>query len=214
MRGDDALIESLPPLQRLALAYAPKTARAPTLALLALDTRLAGIVRHSHEPMLAQLRLAWWREQLAADPATWPRGEPLLAALASWRGHEAKLVALAEGWEQLTGTAPLPASAIDGFAEGRARGFVALADLLETRDKLASVRSMARVWALTDLADHVGNAEERVSAEALAGVEMLENTSLSRPMRTLVVLHSLAQRRATGGISALIATLRLGLFGR
>lgn len=214
MRGDDALIESLPPLQRLALAYAPKTARAPTLALLALDTRMAGIVRHSHEPMLAQLRLAWWREQLAADPATWPRGEPLLAALASWRGHEAELVALAEGWELLTETAPLPASAIDGFAEGRARSFVALAGLLGTRDTPVSVRSMARAWALADLAGHVGNAEERVNAEALAGAEMSGNIRLSRAMRPLVVLRALAERREARGVGALMATLRLGLFGR
>jgi len=57
----EELLDSLGPLNRLALAYAPQSTRLPLLALLALDMRLAGIVRNSREPMLAQLRLAWWR---------------------------------------------------------------------------------------------------------------------------------------------------------
>jgi hypothetical protein len=35
-----------------------------TLALLALDARLAAILRGRREPIAAQLRLAWWREML------------------------------------------------------------------------------------------------------------------------------------------------------
>ena len=31
--------------------------------------------------LLAQLRLSWWREQLAGDAAAWPEGEPLLDAV-------------------------------------------------------------------------------------------------------------------------------------
>jgi len=58
------LVASLPTASRLALAYAPAKARLQTLALFALDTRLAGLLRNSSEPMLAQLRLSWWRETL------------------------------------------------------------------------------------------------------------------------------------------------------
>src|ERR1700741_297330 len=101
MSGPDSLLGALPPLHRLALAYAAGDARLPTLALLALDTRLAGIVRNSHEPSLAQLRLAWWREQLQVEAADWPRGEPLLAALKSWQGGHLSLVELVNGWEYL-----------------------------------------------------------------------------------------------------------------
>jgi phytoene synthase len=79
---------SIPPLQRLALAYAPAKSRAPLIALFALDARLADIVRHAHEPMLAQLRLAWWREQLTGGSGGPASGDPLLALLREWLGSD------------------------------------------------------------------------------------------------------------------------------
>jgi len=79
------LASELPPPQRLALAYAPARARPATLALLALDARLAAILRGRREPLAAQLRLAWWREMFARPPSDWPAGEPLLEALRGWR---------------------------------------------------------------------------------------------------------------------------------
>ena len=53
-----SLLETLPLRQRLALAYGTGEGRLALLGLLALDQRLAGIVRNSREPSLAQLRLA------------------------------------------------------------------------------------------------------------------------------------------------------------
>jgi phytoene synthase len=187
--------------------------REPTLALLALDARLAGIVRHSHEPMLAQLRLAWWREQLKGDTGGWPAGEPLLALLKSWQGRHGALVALVDGWELLTGPAPLAAAALDGFAEGRGDAFAALAEVTGARDDRAQVRELGRAWALADLAGHVAHPEERRAATTLA--EAARAPRLSRALRTLTVLHGLAQRRQ-GGLSpgALLAAMRLGLLGR
>ena len=80
-------VSSLPLPQRLALSYAPRASRNAFAGLLALDTRFAGIVRHAREPMLAQMRLAWWRDVLAKPAAEWPTGEPLLALLAEWQGE-------------------------------------------------------------------------------------------------------------------------------
>jgi phytoene synthase len=181
--------------------------------LLALDARLAGIVRHSHEPMLAQLRLAWWREQLTHDAATWPAGEPLLVALKSWQGRHGALVALADGWEVLTGPAPLPAAALEAFADGRGDAFAALAGLVAARDDPAKVRALGRAWALADLAANVGHAAERQEAATLA--ERAATPRLSRAMRTLTVLHGLAQRRRQGLTpGSLVAAVRLGLLGR
>jgi phytoene synthase len=213
MSGTEGLVEALPPLHRLALAYAPARAREPTLALLALDQRLAGIVRHSHEPMLAQLRLAWWREQLKSDAGSWPAGEPLLAALKSWQGRHGALTALVDGWEFLTGPAPLPAEAFDGFADGRGDAFAALAAAIGAPDDPAKVRELGRAWALADLAGNVGNPEEQATVRALAASTCAPR--LSRAMRVLAVLHGLAQRRLRGlSPSSLLATVRLGLLGR
>jgi phytoene synthase len=62
----------------------------PGVAVLScLDVRLAGVVRGAREPMLGQLKLAWWRDRLGGDPESWPKGEPLLASLKAW-GAEAR----------------------------------------------------------------------------------------------------------------------------
>lgn len=213
MSGADSLLDALPPLHRLALAYAPARAREPTLALLALDTRLAGIVRHSHEPMLAQLRLSWWREQLKADAARWPSGEPLLAALKSWNGGHGALGALVDGWELLTGPAPLAAAALDGFADGRGEAFAALAEVIGAPGDAAKARDLGRGWALADLAANVAHPDERQAALLLA--EAAPSPRLSRRMRALTVLHGLARRRLDGlSPGALLAAMRLGLLGR
>ncbi len=73
----DDLAETLPTMHRLALAYAPGRTRLAWLALLALDSRLAGVLRSASEPMLAQIRLAWWRDMLARSEADRPRRRTL-----------------------------------------------------------------------------------------------------------------------------------------
>lgn len=217
MSGDSHLLADLPVLQRLALAYAPANAREPTLALLALDTRLAAILRAAREPMLAQLRLAWWREQLRTDPATWPRGEPLLAALQSWARQRDALVGLVDGWEALTGATPLPAAALDTLADARSRAFAALAELVGAdRDRDAAAR-LGRNWALIDLAARLSHPEERQAARALADAQDRRGARLSRAMRPLAVLHGLAARGGASGEASpatLLAALRIGLLGR
>src|SRR6218665_1101397 len=92
--------------------------------------RWIGGLRGSGGRMVAQLRLAWWREQLAADPAAWPEGEPLLNALRSWRGRHGGLTALVDAWEVLTGPAPLPEAALEDFGRARGEAFSALASML------------------------------------------------------------------------------------
>ena len=64
MIADDSLLLGLTPLHRLALAYAPAASRGAWLGFLALDMRLAAIVRAAREPMIGQIKLAWWRERL------------------------------------------------------------------------------------------------------------------------------------------------------
>ena len=221
MNESDRLLGALPVLQRLALAYAPASARLPTLALLALDTRLAGIVRAASEPMLAQLRLAWWREQLDTDMASWPEGEPLLAVLRSWQGGQATLVRLVDGWEYLTGNAPLPASALEHFAEARGQAFAALAGRLGLAAEAEAALRLGRNWALADMAARLSHTEEKAAAQELARGQDWRRARLSRGLRPLTVLHGLAARGMKQGRALdnpspadLAAALRLGLLGR
>lgn len=211
------LSEQLPVRQRLALVYAPLQSRANIGALLVLDSRLAAIVRSAREPMLAQLRLAWWREQIASNPANRPQGEPLLAALSAWERRVDVLVTLVDAWEAMTGEAPLAPLVFERLAEARAGAFAALPP---PSDQAETARA-ARNWASVDIAGKLSRADERSAAWALAKAHDWRPPRLPRSLRPLAVLHGLAARdlRRRGNADTLsprdlIAAMRLGLLGR
>ncbi|MDD3799168.1 MAG: hypothetical protein PHE36_08330 [Novosphingobium sp.] len=216
-----AIVASLPIPQRLALSYAPGRSRELFMALFALDARLAGIVRQAREPMLAQMRLAWWRETLGKPGGERPSGEPLLAFLAAWEGEEAALSGLAEGWESLLAEPPFGEEEIRSFAKGRADAFAALARLAGAGGHADAARKAAHCWALMDLARGLSDPRERDLALALAEEEAAAGWALPRSLRPLSVLGGLARRNAArgggellGGPGDMLAALRLGLTGR
>ncbi len=209
------LLEELPAPQRLALSYAPSASRAATLALLALDARLGAALRQGGEPVLVQMRLAWWRDTLAAGPGGWPAGEAVLEALQVWRNPGA-LVALVDGWEALLGET-LDAEAIEGFAAGRGDAFAQLA--IELGNDPQAAGAGARLWALGDLAANLSDTAER--ARVLEAAGGLPCPPLPRALRPLAVLSGLARRSlARGGFplldgpGAMLLAVRLGIAGR
>lgn len=214
--------DELPLPQRLALSYAPRAARDPWLAFLLFDARLAGFVAQASEPMLAQMRIAWWRDVLRKPPGERPRGEPLLAALGqAFPGQEAKLIACADGWERLVADPPLNPGAIDEFAAGRASGLLAVAHAcgFEARDEI--VWAAGRRWALADLAAHSADARERAEMFERAGTAVPPAGALPRAMRPLAVLDALARRAVASGEGPLLRdwrsgmlAFRVGLLGR
>jgi len=207
-------LQSLPLAQRLALSYAPATSREDALTLLILDARLAAVVHIGGEAMIAQIKLAWWRERLAEEPAKWPKGEPLLERLRQGAIDPAGLVPLVDGWEHLLVEEASP-EAIEVVASARG---VAWALLCDDPAKLEAVRQAGRQWALADLALAFPELAATISHAGL-----LENakTALPRSLRPLSVLRALAMRavrRNAGdlldGPGAMALALRVGLFGR
>lgn len=69
----------------------PHARRAAMAALWALAARLTKLLIDAREPLIGQIKLAWWRDMmamLANDPAALPKGEPLLAELQEmWAGR-------------------------------------------------------------------------------------------------------------------------------
>ncbi|KAG5729606.1 hypothetical protein E4T56_gene8873 [Termitomyces sp. T112] len=131
------------------------------------------------------MRLAWWRDRLRDSAANWPKGEPLLAALTCWGDEHGALVALVDGWEALLGEAPLPVDAFEAWINGRVAACVALHE---------GAAGMARGWALSDLASHLGDAQEQAVLADLIDAHMWRATRLPRAMRPLAVLHGLAAK--------------------
>jgi len=211
------LYDQLPPPQRLALAYASARSRPATLTLLALDARLAAILRGRRESLAAQLRLAWWRDTLASPPMQWPTGEPLLEALRDWRDPSG-LRPLVEGWEALL-TEELSPPVIAEFVEGRGQAFATLArELGAPRPQDAA--AAARIWAVADLATNLSQAAERgLAIDYARGLP--PPPRLPRSLRPLAVLAGLsAAALADGGRPLLtgpgsaLRALRIGFIGR
>ncbi|WP_343061288.1 hypothetical protein [Novosphingobium flavum] len=175
-------------------------------------------MRSAREPMLAQMRLAWWRDRLNADISTWPKGEPLLARLADWGDAAGGLAALVDGWEALLGDAPLAGSALAEFARGRAGGVAALAARHGADAGIA--RAAAMRWALADLALHLGDPHEKAAAHGLLN-EADPAGKVGGTLRPLAILAGLSERavrtgasEALSGPGALLAAIRLGIIGR
>ena len=212
-------LESLPLAYRLALSYAPPLARDATLTLMLLDLRMADILRRHGEPLIAQMKLAWWRDRLTESPATWPKGEPLLERLREWPGDPGGLSAMTDGWEVLIAE-DLNASAIDAHAAGRAAGWVTLATALGHGDAARKTEQAGREWVLRDLAMHLDEGEERQRVTTAIG-EARSSGALPRALRPLAVLRGLG-RRALGrgdnellsGAGAMAVALRIGITGR
>jgi len=213
---DAALEADLTEPFRLALAWAPHASREATLALFALDTRLAGFLRRGGEPLAAQMRLAWWRETLQTPASDWPKGDPLLDTLRDWAAPD-RLVALVDGWEALLGEG-LDREAIRDFALGREKAWLALAEQVGCSP--AGVEAAAQAWALADLAANLSGAAERegVLGEASA---LSPELPRERTLRPLAVLGGLGRRALSRGgrpllegRGAALLALRLGMFGR
>lgn len=170
--------------------------------------------------MLAQLRLAWWRESIGHAPGQWPEGEPILATLKSWGDKAADAAALVDAWEALTAPSPLPAEAMRTFAQGRGNAAAALARTLGRGSDTEAAEQLGRVWGFEDLAMRLGRDDERAIAATLAAEMPAKLPRVSRDLRPLRVLAGLARRRRLSGSeegaaspAAMLQALKLGLLG-
>ena len=215
---DHNVIEELPLAQRLALAYAPASARLPTLALLAFDAQLGAIVRKASEPILGQIRIAWWRDQLDLPAEERPRGNRVLAMIEAFAGEEEALRAVADGWEVLL-REELDEAAIREHCRGRTGGLQVLARHLGCEDR--DVELAGNRWALADLAANIGDAKERALVLAIGKELPARKAVLPRGLRPLAVLAGLSGRSLSrggapllSGPASVLAAIRLGLTGR
>lgn len=211
-------LPALPIERRLALAYAPATSRGLWLGLFALDARLGGIVQAAHEPLLAQIKLAWWRDELAKPVRARALGEPLLALLAEWEEHGVSLRALIDGWERLLDDEPLDQAGLLHIAQARAHACAGLAAQLGLSAAEPAVRRAAHGWALAELGALRTAPEQQSAVLTLIIQHDWRRAALPRELRPLQVLYGLAARqRGAGpllpGPVAALRAVRLGLLG-
>ena len=213
-----AHLASLLPERRLALAYAPARSRTLWLGLFALDARLGAVVQAAHEPLLAQIKLAWWRDELAKPSAMRALGEPLLALLHEWGEQAAALSALVDGWEILLSGEPLGPVELRQIAQARAAACLGLAARLDLSVAEPEVSCAAQGWALAELGAALTDPDQHAAANGLIAQHDWHRPKLPRELRPLLVLHGLAARqRGTApllpGPVAALRAVRLGLLG-
>jgi len=212
------LLTDLPAISRLALAYVSPAAKPATAALLALDHQLGSIARSTTEPMLAQLRYAWWRDVLTGVQGG--RGNAVTAALDTWGERRSHLVALADGWEALVVADDLHTGALQ-LVEARAGAAGALAQVLGEHGAMNAASEVGRRWALGDLVQNLSEGPARTALLAQLLSVPKSTPSLPRALRSFAILaastgqtmHNSTTNRVPA-LPMLLTIMRIGLFGR
>lgn len=200
----------LPDWAGLVLASAKPPVRGLLESTLRLDARLGRICLTASEPALAQLRLAWWRDELSRERVDMPPDPLLGSLLKEWGSERSAPIALIDGWEELIGDLPPTGEAAKGFAAGREAVFGEIARRVGHSAAASDAAVHAETWARADLAAFgLPDASDTVVLP-----------SLPREIRPLAMIGGLARRAILRGgkpmfgdrMSPLVA-LRLGIFG-
>lgn len=193
------------PEAELALAWSPPKVRGPLTTALQLDRRLARIVARTTEPMLGQMRLAWWRDALGTPVAERPRGDVVLDGLGQqWAGREAALIAMVDGWEVLVTAEHLGPAEIEAFGSQRGAFFSAMSADWEAAaaDRVAAA---AYRWALADAAAGVSDEGERALLIESGLTRAGGSGRLPKSLRGLAVLEALSLRALRrGGVPLMV----------
>jgi phytoene synthase len=212
----------------LALSYVHAARRAALAALWRLDLALGAVVARGREPMIGRIKLAWWRDALAALDVAAPPPEPLLQAVGRdlvspglLRGAE--LAAMEEGWSCLLTPEPLTAAEMDAYAAGRGGLLFGHSARLLKAEASAELVQAGEAWALVDLARRSSSAPEREAALQAARARSWPQMRWPSKLRPLGMLAVLARRDAearAGGLekqgspSRMLRMVRHRLSGR
>lgn len=170
----------------LAALFAPPQARQDLLAVLAFNHELARTRTVTREPMLARIRLQWWRDSVGSDA---PRAQPIVESLRETMGRRdiqvGSLVALIDAYEE----------EIDGPLDVVRTGD-ALADLQLAALGVSDAVSRKAVCAVT-AAGLMGEGPERASllAEARALRTEIDRAALPALMPALAIGRDIAPWR-------------------
>jgi len=208
------------PWLHLAFSYAPDRSRAALEALFALDTALGNILRTTSEPLVGQMRLAWWREALQSLDTSGAPAEPVLqslTALALPLGITgAALSAMVDGWEPLLGDSGL--GSIEDHARLRGRALFAMAGVALDAAEGDPVGEAGEGWALADLAANLSDPAlaSQARERAAAMLAHARRSRWSRNGRALGALALIADRQLSGPVppSFVLRLARFRLTGR
>ncbi len=181
-------MSTLAPPAQLAVAYAHRSVRPSFSLLLEIDNRLQGILENSREPMIAQIKMAWWREAFENSPNARPKGEPLLQALNDVGDviPSAALESLVSAWEILLGSEHWVRDAVAAHAALRSDAiFQTYAQWVSTKQ---DVQAAGQAWATNALRqefpDRFSKDLQRGNAPSLRSRKLRPLSILNMSVRT------------------------------
>jgi phytoene synthase len=199
----------------LALSYAPGRSRGALDALFALDAALGNVLRTTREPLVGQMRLAWWREALQGLDASDAPAEPVLQSLTGVvlpLGITGRALSeMVEAWEPMLGD--IRTQSVDDHARLRGRALFTMAGMAIGAAPDDQVGDAGEGWALADLAANLSDAALASQARERAATMLTHarRSRWSRNGRALGALALIADRRLGGPIPPMFV-LRLARF--
>jgi phytoene synthase len=146
------------------------------------------------EPLISQIKLAWWREALEKLDTARAPAEPVLQAVAE---HVlpggiggAELARMEQGWSVLLAQQPLTAEELALYAATRGGLLFRYTASLLGQAGEAGIDRAGEVWALADLARHSADAQDadNAIAEARARDWRVRWPAALRPLGMLAAL--------------------------
>lgn len=188
--------------RRLALQYAAPDRRHDLALPWQLDARLRRVWTAAREPMIAEIKLAWWQERLDALRDGDVPPEPLLRHLAGAAAIDTRnLVRMAKGWRALFAD-ELSADTLREHAELRGGGLVCAAASALGGETVTPMLLAGEGYALVDLATTRADEAERraLFAAARDRFEHAGRIVWPRPLRPLGMIVELARGDALHGV--------------
>ena len=193
------------------LVSVPHARRPAISALWGVAARLTKLLIDAREPLIGQIKLAWWRDMaamVASDPSGLPKGEPLLAELQQTWAGQGGLDALVDAAEAML--------LADDAAERRAaaEGFGGQLFSLSGGEEAGGKR-WGLIWG-------AGVEDSEAQARALldeAKISVVPQRSVFAGNRSLLMLDRWAAAIALNDgernlRAEAVLLLRIGLFGR
>lgn len=179
------LVRAGDPLRYLATLYAPAALRPALFAIHALDLALLDVATTTTDPMVGQIRLAWWRERIAELGQRAAPAQPILAALTSAGVTPASLDGFDDPSLALIDGSPLE------WAEQRGERLFAAISVALGVPVAPDTLAAGRGWAAVD-GWWRGYLQQHDAAKLLADAPRKSPT----PLRPLLALVAVARRDA------------------